>query len=146
MCAFPVNANNIVTTNLDAGTDDPSAARVNLKNALDEITNIINAKGQASGIASLDSNTKILAAELPDEINSSSGQSLTLDPNTGIVIVEDILKLNPRTKSQLNAVSGLADGMCAFASDVDADSAGADGVPVYYRDGFWRTFSNNAII
>ena len=146
MCAFPVNANNIVTTNLDAGTDDSSAARVNLKAALDEITNIINAKGEASGIASLDSNTKILAAELPDEINSSSGQSLTLDPATGIVIVEDIIKLNPRTKSQLNSTSGLANGMIAFASDVDADSASADGVPVYFRDGFWRKFSNDAII
>ena len=144
--AWPSNTNNIVTTNLDAGTDDPSAARANLKSALDEISNIINGKGQASGVASLDSNTKILAAELPDEINSSSGQSLTLDPNTGIVIIEDIVKLNPKTKSQLNAFSGLANGMIAFASDVDADSASADGVPVYYRDGFWRKFSDNSII
>ena len=97
-------------------------------------------------MASLDSNTLIPAAQIPDELNSSSGQSLTLDPSTGIVIVEDILKLNPKTKSQLNAFSGLANGMVAFASDVDADSAGADGVPVYYRDGFWRKFSDNAII
>ena len=78
--AWPTNTNNIVTTNLDAASDDPSSARANLKSALDEISNIINGKGQASGVASLDSNTKILAAELPDEINSGSGQSLTLDP------------------------------------------------------------------
>ncbi len=144
--AWPSNTNNIVTTNLDAASDDPSQARANLKDALDEISNIINGRGQASGVASLDSNTLIPAAQIPDELNSSSGQSLTLDPSTGIVIVEDILKLNPKTKSQLNAFSGLANGMVAFASDVDADSAGADGVPVYYRDGFWRKFSDNAII
>ena len=144
--AWPTNTNNIVTTNLDAASDDPSSARANLKSALDEISNIINGKGQASGVASLDSNTKILAAELPDEINSGSGQSLTLDPATGIVIVEDIVKLNPKTKSQLNAFSGLADGMLAFCSDEAVDSAGATGMPCYYRDGFWRRFSDNAII
>ena len=146
MCAFPVNANNIVVTNLSAGTDDPSQARANLKAALDEITNIINARGEASGIASLDSNTLIPAAQIPNELNSSSGQNLTLDPATGIVVVEDIIKLNPRTKSQLNATSNLADGMIAFASDVDRDSAGADGCLVLFVDGFWRKVSDNSII
>ena len=146
MCAFPVNANNIVTTNLSAGTDDPSQARANLKAALDEITNIINARGEASGIASLDSNTLIPAAQIPNELNSSSGQNLTLDPATGIVVVEDIIKLNPRTKSQLNATSNLADGMIAFASDVDRDAAGADGCLVQFVDGFWRKVSDNSII
>jgi hypothetical protein len=143
---FPANANNIVTTNLDAGTDDPSQARANLKSALDEITNIINARGQASGIASLDANTLIPATQIPDELNSSSGQNLTLDPATGIVVVEDIIKMNPKTKAQLNAVSGLADGMIAFCSDEAVDSAGETGMPCYYRDGFWRRFSDNAII
>ena len=143
---FPANANNIVTTNLDAGTDDPSAARANLKAALDEISNIIGGRGTASGIASLDSNTLIPAAQIPNELNSSSGQNLTLDPATGIVVVEDIIKLNPRTKSQLNATSNLADGMIAFASDVDRDSAGADGCLVLFVDGFWRKVSDNSII
>lgn len=143
---FPANANNIVTTNLDAASDDPSQARANLKSALDEITNIINARGQASGIASLDSNTLIPAAQIPNELNSSSGENLTLDPATGIVVIEDVLKLNPKTKSQLNAFSGLADGMMAFCSDEAVDSAGATGMPCYYRDGFWRRFSDNAII
>jgi len=144
--AWPSNTNNIVTTNLDAASDSPASARANLKDALDEIKNIINGKGEASGVASLDSNTKILAAELPDEINSSSSTDLTLDPATNIVVIEDIVKLNPRTKAQLNAQSGLANGMIAFGSDVDGDSAGADGVPVYYRDGFWRKFSDDTII
>ena len=143
---FPANANNIVTTNLDAGTDDPSAARANLKAALDEISNIIGGRGTASGIASLDSNTLIPAAQIPNELNSSSGQNLTLDPATGIVVVEDIIRLNPRTKSQLNATSNLADGMIAFASDVDRDSAGADGCLVQFVDGFWRKVSDNSII
>ena len=144
--AWPSNTNNIVTTNLDAATDDPSQARANLKDALDEISNIINGRGQASGVASLDSNTLIPATQIPDEINSSSGQSLTLDPSTGIVIVEDIIKMNPKTKASLNSFSGLANGMIAFCSDEEADSAGATGVPVYYRDGFWRRFHDNGII
>ena len=142
---FPANANNIVTTNLDAASDDPSQARANLKAALDEITNIINARGQASGIASLDSNTLIPAAQIPNELNSSSGENLTLDPATGIVVIEDVLKLNPKTKSQLNALT-VTDGSLAFCSDEVVDSAGATGMPCYYRDGFWRRFSDNAII
>lgn len=144
--AWPSNTNNIVTTNLDAASDDPSQARANLKAALDEISNIINGRGEASGVASLDSNTLIPAAQIPDELNSSSGQNLTLDPATGIVVIEDIIKMNPKTKAQLNAFSGLADGMIAFCSDEVVDSAGATGMPVYYRDGFWRRMSDNAII
>lgn len=144
--AWPSNTNNINTTALDSSADDPSIARGHLKDALDEIKNIINGRAESNGVASLDSNTLIPAAQIPNELNSSSGQSLTLDPSTGIVIVEDIIKMNPKTKAQLNAVSGLADGMIAFCSDEEADSAGATGVPVYYRDSAWRRFHDNGII
>ena len=131
MCAFPVNANNIVTTNLSAGTDDPSQARANLKAALDEITNIINARGEASGIASLDSNTLIPAAQIPNELNSSSGQNLTLDPATGKVKLEEILNLAPQTVSELNGRSDLAEGDVAYCSDGGSDSASEPCLAVY---------------
>ena len=143
--AWPSNTNNIITTALDSATDDPSVSRSHLKDALDEIKNIINGRAESNGVASLDSNTLIPAAQIPNELNSSSGENLTLDPATGIVVIEDVLKLNPKTKSQLNALT-VSDGSLAFCSDEVVDSAGATGMPCYYRDGFWRRFSDNAII
>lgn len=65
-------ASNVVTTNLDAGTDTPAAARPNLKAALDELIIVINGRAQASGVAPLNSSTKIDATYLPDELNTSS--------------------------------------------------------------------------
>lgn len=133
-------AGNVSTTNLDAGTDSPAAARADIKAAFDELTNVINGRAAANGVPSLDSGSKIPASQLPDEINSSASNDLTLDPNTNIVVIEDIIKLNPRTTSQLNAQSNLADGMIAFASDGDSTA----GAPVFYSGGKWRRFTDNS--
>lgn len=62
------NSSNIVTSNLDAGTDSPASARPNLKAALDELTNVIDGRGAANGVASLDSSTRLPAAQLPASI------------------------------------------------------------------------------
>ena len=142
--AWPTNSNNIVTTNLDAGTDSPAAARVDLKAALDELANVINGKDQASGVAGLNASSQISAAQIPNELNSTSGNDLTLDPATSIVTVENIIKLTPQTTAQLNAQSGLADGMIAFCSDA-GDSAGA-GIPVYFTGGQWKSMIDGANI
>jgi len=139
-------AGNVSTTNLDAGSDSPAAARPDLKTALDELKNVINGRGAASGVAPLNASSKVDAAYLPDEINSSASNNLTLDPDTNVVVVEDIIKLNPRTTAQLNAQANLADGMVAFCSDATADSASNSGAPVYYHDGFWRRFSDDTTI
>lgn len=113
---------NVTTTHLDSAADDPSQARVELYNALVELQAVINGRGSASGVASLDTSTKIPAAQLPDTIQSSSGNPLLLQPNTGRVTVEHILLLTPRTTAQLNALSSSA-GDVAYCSDGDAGSA-----------------------
>ena len=137
--AWPANANNIVTTNMDAGTDNPASARADIKAALDEITNIINGRAQASGVASLDSSSKIPNTQLPDTIISSSSTDLTLTPNTGTVNINSVIQMNPQTRSALYARSDLADGMIAVASDGDSTVD----TPVYYAGGVWRYFSDN---
>ncbi len=135
-------AGNVSTTNLDAGTDSPAAARADIKTALDELKNVINGKGAANGVAPLNASSKIDATYIGDELNSSTSTDLTLDPATNIVAIEDIVKLNPRTNSQLNAQSGLANGMIAIMSDGDSTT----GIPVYYYDNHWRRFSDNSQI
>jgi hypothetical protein len=139
-------AGNVSTTNLDSDSDSPAAARPDIKAAFDELKNVINGKGAANGVAPLNSSSKIDATYIGDELNSSSSTDLTLDPATNIVVIEDIVKLNPRTKSQLNAQANLADGMVAFCSDATADSASNAGAPCYYHDGFWRRFSDDTTI
>jgi hypothetical protein len=130
---------NVTTTNLDSADDSPAEARVELYNALLELQNVINGRGTSNGVASLDASTKIPSAQMPDEINSSTSTDLTLDPATGIVAVEDIVKLNPITRATAYAVTGLADGMIDMMSDGDSTVT----KPAYYSGGVWRYFDDN---
>jgi hypothetical protein len=128
---------NIVTTNLDDATDSPATARGDLKAALDELSNVINGRNTANGVAGLDASSKISAAQLPDEINSTAATDLTIDPTTGKVKLEEILNLKPQTTAQLNARTDKLNGDIAFCSDGGADSAGVGCIAVY--DGAdWR--------
>jgi hypothetical protein len=129
---------------LDSSADSPAAARADLKTALDELANVIDGRNQASGVAGLNASSKISAAQLPDEINSSSGNNLTLDPDTSVVTVENIVRLTPQTVAQLGAIGSPADGMMAFCSD-GGDSA-AQGVLCYYSAGQWRSVVDGSIV
>jgi len=130
---------NVTTTHLDSADDSPAEARVELYNALLELQNVINGRGAVNGVASLDADSKIPSAQMPDEINSSGSTDLTLDPATGIVAVENIIKLNPITRTAAYAVSNLADGMMAMMSDGDSTVT----KPAYYSGGVWRYFDDN---
>lgn len=62
------------TTNLDAGTDSPASARSDIKNALDDVTDIIGARGISDGVASLDGSGKVPTSQLPASVaNGGSG-------------------------------------------------------------------------
>ena len=136
------DSTNIVTTNLDAGTDSPAAARPDLKAALDELTLVINGRAQASGVAPLDASSKILATYLPNELNSTSGTALTLDPATGKVNIEEVVNLAPQTLAQLNARTDKAEGDIAYCSN---GNAGSKTVAVY--DGTaWKVVALGATI
>ena len=92
-----------------------------------------------SGVAGLDASSKITNTQLPDTIVSSSSTDLTLDPATGRVVIEDVMKINPQTRADLYARSDLEDGMIAIASNGDSTVD----TPVYYAGGVWRYFSDN---
>jgi len=132
---------NIVTTNLDSDADDPSLARVDLKDALDELVLVIDGRGAASGVASLGTDTKVPNTQLPDELISSSGQNLILNPDTTRVAVEDILNLNPRTVAELGALSAV-EGDVAYCSNGDAGSK----CVAVYNGTAWKVVSLGATI
>lgn len=131
-------SSNVVTTNLDQGTDSPAAARADIKAAFDELKLVIDGRNTANGVAGLDSGTKILAAQIPDEINSATGQNLILDPDTGKVKLEEIMNLKPQTVSELNARSDLAEGDVAYCSDGGSDSGGSPCLAVYIGSSWKR--------
>ena len=136
------NPANIVTTNLDDATDSPASARADLKAALDELSTVINGRNTANGVPGLDASSKLSAAQLPDEINSSSSTDLTLDPNTGKVNIEEILQLKPQTLSELNARTDKEAGDLAYCSN---GNAGATTLAVY--DGSnWKVVALGATI
>ena len=132
-------AGNVTVTNLDSALDSPAEARVEIYNALIELQNVINGRGAVDGVASLDSDTRVPSAQMPNEINSASGTDLTLDPATGVVTVEDIIKLNPISRSSAYAVAAKQDGMMAMMSDGDSTVT----KPAYYAGGVWRYFDDN---
>jgi len=138
--AWPTDDTNIVTTNMDAGSDNPASARADIKAALDEIKNLINGRNQASGVAGIDASSKIANTQLPDTIISSSSTDLTFTPTTGCVNINSVIQLNPQTRSALYDRADKADGMIAMASDGDSTID----TPVFYAGGVWRYFSDNS--
>jgi hypothetical protein len=136
------DSNNVVTTNLDAGTDSPAAARPDLKAALDELTLVIDGRGTANGVAPLNASTKISATYLPDELNTTALTDLTLDPSTGKVKIEEILNLQPQTVAQLNGRTDQAEGDVAYCSNGDAGSK----CIAVYNGTDWKVVSLGATI
>tara|TARA_B110000285_G_C14994913_1_gene548284 strand:+ start:559 stop:990 length:432 start_codon:yes stop_codon:yes gene_type:complete len=136
------NVSNVTNTHLNAATDDPSQARAELNASTLELQNVINGRGTSNGVASLDSTTKVPSSQLPDELNSSSGQDLTLDPHTDRVAIENIINLFPLTVTQVNAISSPAQGDVAYTTN---GNAGAKSIAVY--DGTnWKVVALGATI
>jgi hypothetical protein len=112
---------NVTTNNLDSSADDPSQARAELYNALVELQAVISGRGTADGVASLDGTGKIPNTQLPNTITSGVGTNLILSPDQGRVSVNDILLLNPKTVTELNALTSV-EGDIAYCSNGDAGS------------------------
>lgn len=132
------NPANIITTNLDDGTDSPASARADLKTALDELSAVINGRNTADGVAGLDASSKISATQLPDEINSTAATDLTIDPATGKVKLEEILNLKPQTAAQLNARTDKTAGDVAYCSDDGTDSGSTVPVIAVFDGTNWK--------
>ena len=129
--AFPTGS--VSELNLNESTDSPAGARTDLLLAVQKLNLIVGSYDAADGICALDSNGLVVNTKLPDTHISSSGNNLTLTPNTGVVKVNNLVELTPRTQAQLEALTGVV-GQVAYCSDGD----GTDPCLAVYDGTAWK--------
>jgi len=134
------NVSNISTANVDSATDNPANARTDIYNAFVELTAVINGRGTVNGVASLDSTTKVPAAQLPATFISTSGD-ITLQPNSARVSFEDIINLEPIDHSSLPASPSKGDIVFLTTDSLSA----LKNKPVYYNGTAWYYFDDTTV-
>lgn len=118
---FPTGTT-ISTANLDSNDDDPSLARADLYNLAVAVNDIIASANAAQGVVVLNASGKIAATFLPTTITTASG-SLTLQPSTGVVSIQKVLRLAQITTSDLGTALGTTSpsaGDLCYLTDGDA--------------------------
>ena len=136
------NASNVTTTHLDSDSDSPTSARVELKLALDELTNVINGLNTASGACGLDVNGLVASSRLPATLTTTGTNNLILDPNTDMVKIQNFINLAPVAYANLPTTP--AQGDVAFLT---TDGAGASKNKLcYYNGSAWKYFNDDSTV
>lgn len=135
--SFPSPSTQIATTHLDSGSDDPSLARADLLQAVTTLNEIVAGQNAADGVAILDSQGAIPYNRLPQSIAWSGVGNQIISPTSGIVEIQDIVRLTPLLKAQLQSISTttLTAGCIAYCSDVSTGTAGV----VVWTGSVWNT-------
>jgi len=107
----------LTTNHLDSDTDSPKLARAEILATAVAVNAIIDSRGAASGVASLDATTRIPAAQLPAVQTTTT----TFQPTSERITVKNIVNLYPQTVAALSSVTG-SEGDVAFCSNGDAGS------------------------
>ena len=131
----PVN-----TSNLDSGSDDPSLARVDLLDAVEKLNTIINEAGTANGVCVLSGTGKIPSNAMPVQISLSSGVQV-INPTSGIVNIQDVLRMQQMTSADILALVDPVAGDIAFATDGDSTAPAL----CLYDGTDWRTLSLSSL-
>ena len=118
--AYPTN--DITTTQLDAASGSIAGSRVELRTGLLRLSELIDSRDTTNGLAPLDSNGQVPAANMPTTLTSGGSNAIVLQPATGYVLVQNNLALTARTVAQLEADDSPA-GTIAYCSNGDGGSA-----------------------
>jgi hypothetical protein len=135
---FPTTAVN--TTNLDASTDSPADARVDILDAVQKLNTIIAEANTAGGVVVLTGSAKIPASTIPAQITLAAGVQV-INPVDGIVNIRDVLRLQQMTTVDILALASPQAGDIAFATDGDST---APALCLYDGDD-WRTLSLSSL-
>ncbi len=122
----------IPTENLDSDADDPSLARVDLLQAVETLNTIMDEANTAFGVCVLGSGGFINAAQIPDNLVSTT--SLSLSPTNGRVNLDYVLRMTKIPKSSLVLQTDLAAGDIVVCTDADAGSPAI----CFYTGSAWK--------
>ena len=125
----------VTTANLDSATDDPSLARADLLDAVQKLNTIITDGGTASGVALLDGSGYLPSSQLNPQITNTSGD-ITLAPNSGVVNIQNILRLSQFPTATILTFTGNVSGDMVMCSNV-GNIAANPGV-AFYNGSAWR--------
>jgi len=125
--AFPTTTVN--TTNLDSSTDDPSQARVDLLDAVTKLNTIIDEADTAFGVPTLSSAGTIQSNQIPATISAAGTQ--TLSPSTGIVNIQNVLRIAPQAESTIVALTDLQEGDMVICANLITANANVGGIAFY---------------
>lgn len=108
MGAWPTD--DLDNSNLDAGTDDPSAARADLNALLIKVQAILAARADASGVCDLDSGTKVPIARIPSLGVAQGGTGVTTVTVQGMLVgngTSPLQVISPGTAGQILTSQGV---------------------------------------
>lgn len=137
--AFPITQ--VPTTNLDAGTDSPSAARSDLLLTVQTLNTIVAEANTANGVVVLNESAQIPGEQVPSVLAPTVG-ILTLTPESKTVKIEDVLRLQLMPVSVLLALPSAAEGDVVYTPNGDA----GEGCLAVYDGDNWRTVVLGAVI
>jgi hypothetical protein len=129
--AFPTTTTS--TDNVDSSTDDPSLARADLLSAVQHLNTIITEKNTADGVCVLDGSGLVPSTQLPATYSTSG--TTVFSPGTGIVNIQDRLRLTPLNNAAIVALLDPQLGDIVIASNISANAG--PGV-VFYSGTDWR--------
>jgi hypothetical protein len=140
---MPFPSTTISTDNLDSETDNPATARADLLDAVQKLNTIIAGAGTASNVVLSDGSNYISTSQIPPTITVSG--TMTLSPSTGIVNIQDILRVTMYPVETILTITGNVSGDMIMCSNI-GNIANNPGIAFY--DGnvnVWRTlaFSSN---
>lgn len=107
----------IQTSNLDSDNDSPSLARADLYNAVVALNTIISGKGASDGVCVLTTAGTVPSNQIP--VNVTPTGTLTLAPSTGVVKIQNVLRMQTLTTAQVDALTGTV-GDIVYTTDGDA--------------------------
>jgi hypothetical protein len=132
---FPTSA--ITTDNLSSGSSDPSLARADLLLAVQHINTIVSEANGAGGVAVLDGSARIASTRLPSTYSPS--ENLTLAPSTGVVKIQNVLRLQQLTTDQVLLLADSTDGDVVYVTDGDS----GDPCLAVYANSNWNVLTFN---
>jgi len=132
---------NVSITNLESSTADPNEARVDLLDAVNKLNLIMAEKNSAGGVTVLDGSGYVPTEYIPPTITTTG--TITLAPSTGVVNVQDVLRMTQLPVAAILTITGNVTGDMVMCSNV-GNVANNPGIAFYNGTG-WRTvaFSSN---